>query len=151
MDRFWHSRCLNNHIEVPDMMRLFAGGTTTPLVVKNGTKQPWVKIENSRDFDRDFALSRGKIWLWLFYKKICVRVPRFYTKKFKSFRWKMKAWRRFSYYHWNLSVSEISIQFELSLVHAGPYGAHARATPSTHHHCRSNPLPSQDIWVLWLI
>ena len=28
------------------MMRLFAGGATTPLVVKIGTKQPWVKIEN---------------------------------------------------------------------------------------------------------
>ena len=27
-------------------MRLFAGGATTPLVVKIGTKQPWVKIEN---------------------------------------------------------------------------------------------------------
>ena len=25
--------------------------------------------KNLRDFDRDFGLSRGKIWLWLFYKK----------------------------------------------------------------------------------
>ena len=32
-----------------------------PLVVKIWTKQPWVKIKNSWDFDRDFALSRGKI------------------------------------------------------------------------------------------
>ena len=46
MDRFWCSRCLNNCIKVPDMMRLFAGGATTPLVVKIWTKQPWVKIEN---------------------------------------------------------------------------------------------------------
>ena len=34
MDRFWCSRCLNDRIEVSDMMRLFAGGATTPLVVK---------------------------------------------------------------------------------------------------------------------
>ena len=27
------------------MMRLFAGGATTPLVVKILTKQPWVKTE----------------------------------------------------------------------------------------------------------
>ena len=45
MDRFWCSRCLNDSIKVPDMMRLFAGGATTPLVVKIWTKQPWVKIE----------------------------------------------------------------------------------------------------------
>ena len=67
MDGFWHSRCLNHRIEVADMMRLFPGGATTPLVVKIGTKQPWVKIENWRNFDCNFALSRGKIWLWLFY------------------------------------------------------------------------------------
>ena len=46
MDGFWCSRCLNDRVEVPDMMRLFAGGATTPLVVKIWTKQPWVKIEN---------------------------------------------------------------------------------------------------------
>ena len=48
-------------------MRLFAGGATTPLVVKIWIKQPWVKIEKLHDFDRDFTLSRGKIWLCLFY------------------------------------------------------------------------------------
>ena len=63
-DGFLCSRCLNDRIKVPDMMRLFSGGATTPLVVKIWTKQPWVKIENLRDFDCDFALSRGKIWLW---------------------------------------------------------------------------------------
>ena len=40
MDGFWCSRCLKDHIKVPDMMRLFAGGATTPLVVKIWTKQP---------------------------------------------------------------------------------------------------------------
>ena len=65
---------------IPDMMRLFAGGATTPLVVKMWTKQHWVKIENSRNFDLNFALSRDKIWLWLFLI-FCVMVPKFYTKK----------------------------------------------------------------------
>ena len=67
MDGFSCSRCLNNRIKVPDMMWSFSGGATTPLVVKNLTKQPWLKIENLRYFDRDFALSRGKIWLCIFY------------------------------------------------------------------------------------
>ena len=39
MDGFWCSRCLNDRIEVPKMMGSFLGGSTTPLVVKNGTKQ----------------------------------------------------------------------------------------------------------------
>ena len=46
MDGFWCSRCLNDCIKVPDMMKLFAGGATTPLMVKIWTKQPWGKIEN---------------------------------------------------------------------------------------------------------
>ena len=33
-DRFCCSRCLNDRVEVPDMMRLFVGAATTPLVVK---------------------------------------------------------------------------------------------------------------------
>ena len=40
MDRFWCSRCLNDRVEVLYMIRLFAGGATTPLVVKIWTKQP---------------------------------------------------------------------------------------------------------------
>ena len=96
MDGFWCSRCLNDRIKVPNMMRLFAGGATTPLVVKIWTKQPWVKIENSRNFDRNFVLFRGKIWLWIFYNFFCGMVTRFCTKKLKSFGAKMKAWRPFS-------------------------------------------------------
>ena len=45
MDRFWCSRCLNDRVKVPDLMRLFAGGATTPLVVKIWTKQHRLKIE----------------------------------------------------------------------------------------------------------
>ena len=67
MDGFWCSRRLHDRIENPDMMRLFVGSATTLLVVKIWTKHPWVKIENSRNFDRNFVLFRGKIWLWLFY------------------------------------------------------------------------------------
>ena len=89
------SRCLNDHIKVPEMMRLFAGGATTPLVVKIWTKQPWVKIENSCNFDCNFVLSRGKIWLLLFYNFICVIFLKFYIKNFKSFRAKMKVWHWF--------------------------------------------------------
>ena len=91
MDGFWHSRCLNNRIKVADMMRLFPGGATTPLVVKIGTKQPWVKIENSRNFDRNFALFRGQIWLWLYYNFFCVMVLTFFTKISSHFEQK---WRR---------------------------------------------------------
>ena len=74
IDGFWCSRCLNNCIEVPKMMRLLAGGATTPLVVKIWTKQPWVKIENSHNFDHNFVLFRGKIWLWLFHNIFSVMV-----------------------------------------------------------------------------
>ena len=48
-----------------------------------------------RNFDCNFALFGGKIWLWLFYNLFCVMVLRFYTKNFKSFRPKMKAWQCF--------------------------------------------------------
>ena len=95
MDRFWCSRCLNDRIKVLNMMRLFVGRATTPLVVKIWTKHPWVKIENSRNFDRNFVLFRGKIWLWLFYNLFCVTVLRFYTENLKSFWLKMKAWQWF--------------------------------------------------------
>ena len=40
---------------------IFAGGNTTPQVVKILNKQPWVKIENLRIFDHNLALFRGKI------------------------------------------------------------------------------------------
>ena len=31
-------------MEVPEMMGSFPGGSTTPLVVKSGTKQTWWKV-----------------------------------------------------------------------------------------------------------
>ena len=39
MDRFWSSRCLNYHIDVPDKIGLFSSGATTSMVVKNWTKK----------------------------------------------------------------------------------------------------------------
>ena len=44
MDRFWCSRCLNDRINVPDMLEPFSGGATTPLVVKSLTEQPWLNF-----------------------------------------------------------------------------------------------------------
>ena len=41
MDRFWRSSCLNNSINLPDMIGSLASGTNTSLVAKNGTiKKP---------------------------------------------------------------------------------------------------------------
>ena len=81
-----HLSCMKINFDVQGVLMtlskwLFSGSATTPLVVKIWTKQPWLKIKNSHDFDRDFALFKGKIWLWLFYNLFCVMVLRFYTKK----------------------------------------------------------------------
>ena len=38
MDRFWCSRCQNDHINLPKKIGSFASGATIRLVVKNGTK-----------------------------------------------------------------------------------------------------------------
>ena len=95
--------CLNDHIQVSDMMRLFAGGATTPLVVKIWTKQPWVKIENSCDFDRNFTLFRGKIWLLLFYNFFLCYGSKNLCKKFQVISTK------------NKDVTEICLNFDLIL------------------------------------
>ena len=44
-----------------------------------------LKTLNLRNFDCNFALFGGKIWLWLFYNLFCVMVLRLCTKNFKSF------------------------------------------------------------------
>ena len=38
-DEFWSSRCLNYHIDVPNMIGLFLSGAPASLVVKNRTKK----------------------------------------------------------------------------------------------------------------
>ena len=39
MDRFWCSSCLNNSINLPDMIGSLASGANTSLMAKNGTKK----------------------------------------------------------------------------------------------------------------
>ena len=39
MDRFWHSRCLNNCIDFLYMIESFASGANASLVAVNGTKE----------------------------------------------------------------------------------------------------------------
>ena len=39
MDGFWISRGLKYQIDVPDKIGSFLSGTTTSMVVKNGTKK----------------------------------------------------------------------------------------------------------------
>ena len=50
MDRFWHSRCLNDHINLFYMIGSFASGANVSLVAKNGTKKiiPLLWIKSSR-------------------------------------------------------------------------------------------------------
>ena len=38
MDRFWHSRCLNDHMDLSDMIGTLASGANASLVAKNWTK-----------------------------------------------------------------------------------------------------------------
>ena len=73
-----------------------------------GISKLW-KFGNSRDFDCNFELYRGKIWLWLFYNFVCVVVLRFYTKNFKSFWAKMKAWRWFSWLKMKSKFGKIAV------------------------------------------
>ena len=68
LDGFWHSRCLNNRIDLPNMIRSLASGANASLVAKNGTKQPWVKIENSCDFDRNFGQNLTMAILYFFFR-----------------------------------------------------------------------------------
>ena len=42
LDGFWCSRYLNDCIDLPNMIGLFASGATTSLVAKNGTKNVFV-------------------------------------------------------------------------------------------------------------
>ena len=80
VDRFWCLSCLNNRIEVSDMIRSFASGTTASLVAKNSTppdnsyNDPYIPIFVLRPSFRhrkhqnlstcdDFIHSSGMIFL----------------------------------------------------------------------------------------
>ena len=43
IDGFWRSRCLNNHIDLSNMIGIFASGATASLVGKIGTKNLFFK------------------------------------------------------------------------------------------------------------
>ena len=49
IDRFLHSRCLNDCIDLPDMIGILASGANASLVAKNGTSQiiPLPSIKSS--------------------------------------------------------------------------------------------------------
>ena len=51
IDRFWHSRCLNDHINLFYIIGSFASGTNVSLVAKNGTKKiiPLLRIKPSKN------------------------------------------------------------------------------------------------------
>merc|ERR1711984_28888 len=55
MDGFWSSRCLNDRIDLLDKIGSFLSGSTTPMVVKNGTKKiiplPMIKLSISQPFE----------------------------------------------------------------------------------------------------
>ena len=46
MDRFWSSRCINYHLDLPDKIGLFLSGTPASFVVKNGTKKTFHTQKN---------------------------------------------------------------------------------------------------------
>merc|ERR1711984_48148 len=54
-DEFLGSRCLNDHIDLPDKIGSFLSGATNPMVVKNGTKKiiplPMIKLSISQQFE----------------------------------------------------------------------------------------------------
>ena len=55
MDRFFSSRCLNDHIDLANKIGSFLSGAATPMVVKNGTKKiiplPMIKLSISKPFE----------------------------------------------------------------------------------------------------
>ena len=67
MDRFWSSRCLNYHIDVPDKIGSFSSGATTSIVVKNGTKKFFqvflVKYMPHGNFSTAFVSQHIGKWL----------------------------------------------------------------------------------------
>ena len=47
MDGFWHSRCLNDHIDLPNIIRSLASGANASLVAKNWTKKTFQTLQFS--------------------------------------------------------------------------------------------------------
>ena len=76
MDIFWFSRCLNDHIDLHNMIELYESGTTTSIVAKNRTKnlsQPFKELQGSNS---EFMLITPKsilksIWRGLVWQ-VCI-------------------------------------------------------------------------------
>ena len=51
MDGFWCSRCLNNHINLPDMIGSFLSGATTSMVVKNESRKNYWPLHKNASKD----------------------------------------------------------------------------------------------------
>ena len=47
LDGFLYSRCLNDCIDLPDMIRSLASGANASLVAKNGTKKTFQTLQFS--------------------------------------------------------------------------------------------------------
>ena len=92
MDRFWCSSCLNNSINLPDMIGSLASGANTSLMAKNRTMK---NFSNVAIFDHNFVLCRGRNWLYVFSAFFLIGVSSLHTKNFKSIGAKLRAWRRF--------------------------------------------------------
>ena len=67
---------------------------------RDGRFCDWTKNKNLRiqNFIRNFGVSKGKIWLWLFYTFFGIRVSQFYTPNLKSFWAKLKTCQPFLWF-----------------------------------------------------
>ena len=61
IDGFWHSRCLNDHIDLLYMMELLTSGATDSLVTKIGTK----------DLTKSCSVYRMQNNRWILTFKVC--------------------------------------------------------------------------------
>ena len=57
MDGFWCLRFLNDRIDLPNMIRLFEGGTTSFLVAENWTKKLTQAFEEVQGWNFEFKVS----------------------------------------------------------------------------------------------
>ena len=92
MDGFWCSSCLNNSINLPDMIGSLASSANTSFMAKNETKKTFQTLRFSIAILRYLEAEFNRGYFIIF----CLMVLRFYTKNFKSFQAKIKPWRWFS-------------------------------------------------------
>ena len=89
IDRFWYWRCLNDNIDLPNMIRLFASSAISSLMSKNGTKE---NFSNTAIFKSNFSKAEMTLGFLKFIIECC---PKIKYKKFKSIGPKMKMWQWF--------------------------------------------------------